>query len=366
MRPARRQGRFARGSCGGRPVSNEDARQFENRKSDHIRLSLDPANQAIGFSGLARVRLRHDAFPELDFADIDTFQEIFGKPAETPMFVSSMTAGHAGSTSLNLTMARVCEKRNWPMAVGSQRKQLQDNDAAREWVEIRKQCPNVRFFGNVGVSQLIRTPTEQIRRLLDSLQAEAMIVHTNPLQECLQPEGTPQFAGALQALERLCHDLGAPVIVKETGCGFSRQTLLRLNGLGIAAVDVSGLGGTHWGRIEGGRSEPGTALFEAARTFADWGIPTVEALRAAVAVKGDYDVWASGGVRSGLDAAKLVALGAQMVGFAKPILEAASLGEDALDRRMAAFEYEFRMALFCTGCATVRDLRENEKWDLVN
>ena len=246
-------------------TSHEDARQFESRKADHIRLALDAATQTDGFSGLDQIRLTHEAFPEIDFKDVDTSLEIFKTRVSAPIFVSSMTAGHAGSLNLNLVMARVCEKRNWIMGVGSQRKQLGDVKAEQEWVEIRKSCPRVRFFGNIGLSQLIKEPTENIRRLLDSLQAEAMIVHTNPLQECLQPEGTPQFRGGLKALERLCKELGAPVIVKETGCGFSKATLQRLNGLGVAAVDVSGLGGTHWGRVEGGRSKPGTWQVRCAR-----------------------------------------------------------------------------------------------------
>jgi isopentenyl-diphosphate delta-isomerase len=346
-------------------ISDENPQQFENRKADHIRLALDPQSQTDGASGLDRLRLQHEAFPEIDFDHVDPSVRVFGESSATPMFVSSMTAGHSGSGQLNLVMARVCEKRNWLMGVGSQRKQLSDRGADREWVEIRKQCPHVRFFGNIGVSQVVKASTDQIRRLVDSLNAVAMIVHTNPLQECLQPEGTPQFSGGLRALERLCRELDVPVIVKETGCGFSRATLNRLRGLGVAAVDISGMGGTHWGRIEGGRSQPGTPLYETARTFRDWGIGTLESLLQALDVAPDYEVWASGGVRSGLDAAKLAAVGARMVGLAKPVIEAAVAGEEELDRRLWTFEYEFKTALFCTGSRTVSELREKQKWDLL-
>lgn len=346
-------------------ASREDSKQFESRKVDHIRLALDHSTQTDGSSGLDSIRLIHEAFPELDLNQVDSSVSLFGKSLASPMFVSSMTAGHEGSLDLNLVMARVCEKRNWAMGVGSQRKQLSEPSAEQEWAEIRKKCPKVRFFGNIGLSQLIREETTSIRRLLDSLQAEAMIVHTNPLQECLQPEGTPQFSGGLKRLERLCKELGAPVIVKETGCGFSSSTLKRLQNLGVAAVDVSGLGGTHWGRVEGGRSKPGTVLNQAASTFRDWGVGTVESLKCAVQLKPDYAIWASGGVRSGLDAAKLVAMGAEMVGFAKPIIEAALSGEEVLDTRMKTLEYEFRTAMFCTGSKTVKDLRETGVWEQV-
>lgn len=343
-------------------VVEENPQQFESRKADHIRLALDERTQTTGGSGLELVHLEHEAFPEIDFKDISLQTSIFSKPIASPLFVSSMTAGHAGSLNLNLVMARVSEKRNWAMGVGSQRRQLSDRQADLEWKEIRKSCPRVRFFGNIGIAQLIQTSIADVRRLADSLEAEAMIVHTNPLQECMQPEGTPQFAGGLRALENLVKELSLPVIVKETGCGFSERTLRRLRGTGVAAVDVSGFGGTHWGRVEGGRSQPGERLQLAAETFGNWGVSTVESLLSAMRIEPDYEVWASGGVRSGLDAAKLLAMGATMVGLAKPIIEAALQGDEVLDRRMELLEYELKTALFCTGSSSLRELREKKVW----
>ena len=346
-------------------VVGENPQSFENRKADHIRLALDQSTQAEGASGLERIRLVHEALPEIDFAEIDIRSSAFGEKTLTPFFISSMTAGHAGSVNLNLTMARVAEKRHWPMGVGSQRRQLTDFSADQEWREIRKACPKVRLFGNIGLAQLIHTSTSEIRRLAESLQAEAMFVHANPLQECFQPEGTPQFKGGLKAIERLVNEIGLPVIVKETGCGFSDRTLKRLNAAGVAVVDLSGLGGTHWGRVEGGRSTPGEKLSLASQTFADWGISTVESLVSALEISPKYEIWASGGVRSGLDAAKLLAMGATMVGLAKPVIEAALLGEDALDRRMDLIEYELKTALFCTGAKTLEELREKKVWQWI-
>jgi isopentenyl-diphosphate delta-isomerase len=348
-------------------LSAETPQLFESRKADHIRLALEDRMQTTGLSGLDKITLLHEAFPELDFNEITIEQQLFsGASASSarvqPLFVSSMTAGHAGSVDLNLSMARVCEKRNWAMGVGSQRRQLTDKSADLEWSKIRKACPRVHFFGNIGLAQLIKTGVDDIRRLSDTLEADAIFVHTNPLQECMQPEGTPQFAGGYRALEKLVKELGLPVIVKETGCGFSPKTLARLNGMGLAAVDVSGIGGTHWGRLEGGRSQPGTTLQKAAETFGDWGIGTVDSVLNAVAVQPDYEIWASGGVRTGLDAAKLIALGAKMVGYAKPIIEAALKGEEELDSAMAQLELELKIALFCTGSKSPAEIQEKKPW----
>jgi len=348
-------------------IAGENPQLFENRKADHIRLALDEAMQSTGMSGLEQVQLLHEAFPELDFADVDIATTLFSKPIASPLFISSMTAGHSGSVDLNMILARVSEKRNWAMGVGSQRRQLTDEKADQEWSHIRKSCPGTRFFGNIGLAQLIRTDVAQIRRLADTLQAEAMIVHANPLQECMQPEGTPQFSGGLKALARLVKELGLPVIVKETGCGFSAATLARIAGLGVAAVDVSGLGGTHWGRIEGGRSRKGEKLQVASETFRNWGVATVDSLLNGLKQPHDFDLWASGGVRSGLDAAKLLALGASFVGLAKPLIQAALEGELALDQCMELFEYELKTAMFCTGSKTIKDLQnqkvEKREWE---
>ncbi len=337
---------------------------FESRKADHIRLALDSETQAVGGSGLEQIRLRHEALPDLNFDDVSISTTLFGREVASPFFVSSMTAGHAGSSDLNLVMARVCEKRNWPMGVGSQRKQLRDSTADQEWKKILKACPNVRLIGNIGLAQVIESDVDEIRRLVDTLNAEAMFVHLNPLQECLQPEGTPRFKGGLQAIATLARELEVPVIVKETGCGFSGSTLRRLDGLGLHAVDVSGFGGTHWGRVEGGRSAPGSLKSQVANDFWNWGIGTVESLQSAIEAETDFEIWASGGVRSGLDGAKLIAMGAKHAGLAQPILRAAIAGEKVLDEVMALFEFELRTALFCTGAESIERFREMKPWDV--
>jgi isopentenyl-diphosphate delta-isomerase len=337
----------------------ESPNQFERRKGDHIRLSLDARVQADGLSGFGDISLIHEALPELNFDEVELFCSSLGEKNRTPFLVSSMTAGHAGSADLNVRLALACEARGWRMGVGSQRRELTDVNASKEWKSVRKRAPKVQLLGNLGLSQLIATPLDQVQKLAEDLQAAAMIIHLNALQECLQPEGTPQFKGGLKALKKLAKFLPVPVIVKETGCGFAKSTLERLQDCGVAAVDVSGLGGTHWGRIEGFRNPE---LKSVAETFSTWGISTVESVMSAVSLKPKYEVWASGGVRSGLDAAKLLALGARTIGVAKPILEAALQSEEALDNRMQLMERELKIAMFCTGCATVTDLRKKKVW----
>ena len=345
--------------------SGEPPQQFENRKQDHIRLSLDDTNEALGASGLDRIQLRHEALPELDFAEISINTHSLGLELASPFLVSSMTAGHPDGEDLNLRLAKACETRGWLMGVGSQRRELNDPSAAQEWKSLRAKAPKAIMLGNLGLSQLIRTPLEQVQALVDSLEATAMIIHTNPLQECLQPEGTPQFKGGFKALRDLCNGLSVPVILKETGCGFSGPTLERLKEVGVAAVDVSGFGGTHWGRIEGGRSQSGSVKSQAARSFWNWGVSTVESLELGLSMAPGYEVWASGGLRSGLDGAKVLAMGARIVGFAKPILKAALKGEVQLHQEMERMEFELKTALFCTGCGNISELQSKGIWSWV-
>lgn len=347
--------------------------QFEGRKRDHIQLALNPANQAAGLGGLEHIRLIHEALPELDLEDVRLESIGLGRPTPTPFYVAGMTAGHADAPRINRLLAEACEERGWMMGVGSQRRELEavGLDAAPErglepgidgWRAFRRDVPRLTLLANVGISQLVSAPVASLRKLVEALEAQALVVHANALQEAIQPEGTPRFKGALAALARACRELrdsGVPVVLKETGCGFSAATLRRLRETGLAAIDVSGLGGTHWGRIEGARAPAGGPQAEAARAFADWGVSTVDSVIAA-RHEGFPEIWASGGVRSGLDAAKLIALGARQAGFAQPALAAALAGEGALRDWMIAREYELRVALFCTGCDSPAVLREKE------
>ncbi|MDX1838639.1 type 2 isopentenyl-diphosphate Delta-isomerase [Legionella taurinensis] len=331
--------------------------QFEKRKQDHIELALMPCNQTDEMNDLDTIHLVHEALPDLDFADISLRGVRFGEPVNTPFLVSSMTAGHQDAARINRCLIAACADKGWAMGVGSQRRELMDDEAAFEWLPLRRDYPQVTLMSNIGIAQLIDTPVKRIQQLTEALEARALIVHCNPLQEVIQPEGTPQFKGCWQAIERVVAALTIPVVIKETGCGFSASTLSRLNNLGIAAVDVSGLGGTHWGRIEGHRAAASPKRQQAAKTFANWGITTVASVRQAAALNPQYELWGSGGVRHGLDAARLIALGASTVGFAKPMLEVALKGFEQVVERMTTIEYELKVAMFCTGSLHLSDLK---------
>ncbi|MFM6926820.1 MAG: type 2 isopentenyl-diphosphate Delta-isomerase [Bdellovibrio sp.] len=339
---------------------NESNTQFENRKRDHIRIALDPRSQAEGQNGLDSIELVHEALPDMNFKEVDISTSFFfsgtSVPLSSPIFISSMTAGHEKGREINEALARLSDRRQLLMGVGSQRRELNDSNAAEEWAQVRKQAPKAKLLGNIGISQLIKTPIDDIRRLVDAAEAVALFVHVNPLQEALQPEGTPNFKNSLEAIENLAKFSQVPVILKEVGCGFSVETLKRLEGTGIAAVDVAGLGGTHWGRVEGYRSQENELLYQVAQTFANWGVSTVQSVLNAQEARVSYEVWASGGVRNGLEVAKLLALGAKKVGLAKPFLEAALQGDEALEALLNRLELELKIALFCTGSKNISEL----------
>ncbi|MBC7386132.1 MAG: type 2 isopentenyl-diphosphate Delta-isomerase [Cryobacterium sp.] len=336
--------------------------RFESRKRRHLELSLDREMQSTAQGGFDEILLEHDALPELDFDEVELTSSFVGRSLATPFFISGMTAGHAEAPAINLRLAKACAARGWIFGVGSQRRELDSPvDAFHEWLELKSKFPTLVILGNIGLSQAISTDVGSLRRLAKNLGADAFCVHLNALQEVIQPEGTPNFRGGLAAIERLVAELGVPLILKETGCGFSAKTLQKVASFNLAAIDVSGLGGTHWGRIEGRRAlEGGDALrSNVADTFRDWGVSTVDSVISAREILTDStEIWASGGVRSGLDAAKAIALGANRVGFAKPALQAALAGENELHAFMEKSEFELRTALFCTGSLRPSDLRE--------
>ena len=349
------------------------ALQFEARKRDHIQHALSPNNQTQGLSFLDKIHLHHNALPELDFDEVRLDSTCLKTILPTPFYVAGMTAGHPDAFGINRTLARACTQRGWAMGVGSQRRQLDAPFATPyggdQWQKLREEVPSLTLFANLGLSQLVTTPIEKILNLVQSIQAQALVIHTNALQECLQPEGTPKFRGGIRKLTETCKELEIPIVLKETGCGFSIKALKLLVHVGLSALDVSGLGGTHWGRIEGARArEINTENLQAraSETFSNWGEPTALSVQNASQILPDLEIWASGGVRSGLDAAKLIALGAHRVGYAKPALEAALLGSETLLHWMELQEFELKTALFCTGFSNPEELRlhKEDVWTL--
>lgn len=341
-------------------------RSFEKRKKSHFFLSLEDSSQSARTAGFDKVQLIHEALPDLDLDQVSLSQRWGKYILKTPFFVSSMTGGWSDSFNFNLKLAKACEKHSWIMGVGSQRGQLSDVSKNKEWEKIREICPNLILLGNLGITQVLKNPLDKILPIIKSLEAQAMIIHLNPLQEALQQEGTPQFKGAFSIIKKMVQELPVPLIVKETGCGFSEDTLDRLTGIGLSVVDISGLGGTHWGRIEGMRYKKEDVQSGIGEVFASWGTSTLDSLIYSQSKKRDYDVWASGGIRSGVDAAKALALGAQFVGFAQPVLKALYQGEEVLDKLMSRLEYELKVSLFCTGSSNVQELQRTKKWKMIS
>ena len=345
--------------------SKDTIENFAKRKAEHITISLQPENEALGHSGFDKINLLHEALPDVNFEDTNITTKNLGIDLPSPFLVSSMTAGHKQGEQINKNIASACEKTGWLMGVGSQRRQLFDNQAKQEWIALRSKYPNTKMLGNIGMSQIITTSPKDIKDILSPINANALFVHANPLQECIQVEGTPQYKGWFNALSNLIDELDIPIIIKETGCGFSEKTLLKLNNLNIHAVDVSGFGGTHWGRIEGARATDNRQRQITAKTFANWGISTVDSLLLAQNLDLNYEIWGSGGIRNGLDAAKALALGANIVGFAKPILEKALIGTDAIVEYMRQVEFELKTALFCTGNKNLESLQRDQVWQTI-
>ena len=341
------------------PFFKKPVSPFEERKIEHIRLALDSRHQVSEGNGFHLVRLRHCALPEMDFGEVDISTQVFSKyRMKTPFIVSGMTGGWKSSYEMNKMIASQCERRGWMMGTGSQRRQLSDPSSNKEWKQIKKAYPNLRLLGNIGLSQLIGTPLNRVRDLVYSIEATGLVVHCNSLQEALQMEGTPSFKGGIFALKELCEQSDFPIILKETGCGFSQDNLEELKDVkGLYGVDVSGYGGTHWGRIEGARvKDKNHPFFLASQTFKHWGNSTLDSLLWAKEIpQRGYKIWASGGIKNGLDAGKGLCLGANIIGFAKPIMDA--LVNKKLGQFMERVELELKIALFCMGRKNIKELR---------
>lgn len=347
-------------------MASKDAIFFESRKQDHLRLALNEQVQALGLSGLDQIQLNHEALPDFDFSDITTEVPMLGQTVSAPIYISSMTAGHQQGHLINQRLASLSSSQRILMGVGSQRKELSDPSAKNEWKDLRKNAPQAMLIGNLGIAQIITSQIEQIYELVESTEALALFIHLNPLQEVLQNEGTPNFKSGLLKIEQLVKKLSVPVIVKEVGCGISAQTASRLTNVGVRHIDVAGLGGTHWGRIEGLRNPESSLQFEAAKTFENWGIPLVQSLLEVRKSTGlETQVWASGGVKSGLDVAKLLAMGANAVGMAQVFLAAATLSNEDLEKKYQQIIFELKIALFCMGFGNVQQLIEKSRTEQV-
>lgn len=327
------------------------------RKDDHIRIVKEEDVEEPG-TGFVDVSLVHEALPEIHLDDVDTTTEMLGTTLDAPVFIESMTGGHPNATKINRALAYAAQEAGVAMGVGSQRAALEEPDrrASYEVVRDSDAGPDAFVYGNIGAAQLDDYGIEGVEECVDMIDADAMAVHLNFLQEAVQPDGDVDATGCLDAIERVTREASVPVIVKETGNGFSRETAERLADAGVDCVDVAGKGGTTWSGVEAYRAASvGDRRGEKLGTrFRTWGVPTV----ASTVLASDVHpcVVASGGVRSGVDIAKAVALGASAGGLAKPFLKPAAQGNDEALEAVKDVVAELRTAMFVTGSNDIDEL----------
>jgi isopentenyl-diphosphate delta-isomerase len=336
---------------------------IRSRKEDHLRLALEDveAHRAVPWE---EIELLHDSVPELDYRDVDISCELLGRRLGAPFVISGMTGGHSGACDVNARLARVASRFGLAMGVGSQRAAILDPTLRDTFRVARAEAPDVFLLANLGVAQLVEQESgpalglDDVRCAIDMIRADALAVHLNFLEEVVQPEGDRNARGCLEAIGVLVHGLGPtfPVVAKETGSGLSPMCAAALAEVGVAALDVGGRGGTTFAAVEGLRAAEGgdEVRSRLGQTFRDWGIPTPVSVIGAVET--GIPVIASGGIRSGYDAARALALGANAVGIARPVLRAALQGEEALVAWVEAFLAELRTALFLTSSRSVGDL----------
>lgn len=340
------------------PVDSEAATETQSRKADHIRVCLEDNVQfRQTTSGLENYRFRHCALPELDWDDIDLSTSFLGKSLQAPLLISSMTGGTEQARAINRRLAAIAQHYRIAMGVGSQRVAL-ENPEVRSTFSVRAIAPDIPLFANLGAVQLNYGCTiESCQRIVDWLEADALILHLNPLQEAVQTGGDRNFRGLLGQIKTLCNQLPVPVIAKEVGNGISGSLAEKLLEAGVSAIDVAGAGGTSWAKVEGERAKDPLQR-RLGNTFGDWGLPTAECLTEIRAVAPQVPLIASGGLRNGLDVAKAIALGANLGGLALPFLQAAAISEAALHDLMEALLAELKTTLFCTGSSALADLQQ--------
>lgn len=341
--------------------------EIPQRKLEHVEIIATQPVQSSAGAGWADVHLMHACLPEVDKDDIDLSVTLLGHRLRAPLIIAGMTGGHVQATPINATLARAAETFGIGMGVGSQRAALRTESLQGTYSVARDRAPTALLLANVGLPQLLDQDDQvaltlaQVENAIQTVRAQALVVHLNYLQEVVQPEGETRAQGALAALTRLCSAVSVPVIAKETGAGISRVQGERLRAAGVTAIDVGGAGGTSFALVEAQRARFRGRELQArlGEVYADWGIPTAVAVAETAGL--GLPIIATGGVRTGLDAAKALALGATAVGIARPALQAALSGYEALAHWLEGFLEELRVAMFLTGSADVAALRRQPR-----
>jgi isopentenyl-diphosphate delta-isomerase len=327
------------------PASDRD------RKAEHLQLALERRMQ-LGVNFFDEYHFPHAALPEIDFAAIDLSVEFLGRRLAAPLLISCMTGGTAMAGQINRNLAAGAEATGVAVGVGSQRKALED-PAKAETFQVRSVAPTVPLLANLGAVQLnYGMGLAECRQAVEMIGADALALHLNPLQEAIQPEGNRNFAGLLAKMGAIASELPVPVIAKEIGCGISAATACQIAAVGIRIVDTAGVGGTSWARIEAQRAGD-LAIGE---LFAGWGLPTPVSIQEVRQVEG-LTVIGSGGVRNGIDVAKALAMGADVVGLAYPFLQPATESPERVVATVERIVQELKICMFCLGVSSVAQLR---------
>jgi isopentenyl-diphosphate delta-isomerase len=329
------------------------------RKDHHIDLCLErDVGSAGAATGLGGYAFEYDALPEIDLDEVDLTTTVLGRELRAPIVIGAMTGGTDRAGRINERLARAAARVGVGMALGSQRAMIVRPELTATFA-VKGAAPDLPLLlGNVGAVQLnYGVGLEQIRRAIDAVGADALNFHLNPLQEAIQPEGDTRFAGLHAKMAAIIPELGVPVLVKEVGAGISARAAAKLASLPLAGIEVAGVGGTSWAKVESFRAPAGSVQAEVGRRLAGFGIPTAASIGICRRAFGDRVVVASGGIRTGMDVAVALALGADLAALAKPMLEAAADSEEAAAHALETLIYELKVICFCTGARNIGELR---------
>lgn len=324
---------------------------ISDRKLEHLLLCLHCDVEAkTKKAGFEEIEFIHRALPEINKEKIDISAELFEKEVDAPIIISAITGGHPASFSVNRELAKAAERLNIGMGVGSQRAGVENPDLTPTYNVVRKNAPNAFIIGNIGATQI-----DYAKAASDMIDADALAVHLNPLQESIQPEGDVDATGYLESIGKVADELDVPLIVKETGAGISREDAIALERVGADAIDIAGAGGTSWAAVESYRAKKGYF----GDLYRDWGIPTA-VCTVEVCESVSIPVISSGGIRSGLDMAKALALGASAVGVALPLLKEAYIGYKAVIAKIEEYMEALKIAMFLVGAKNVEELKRRD------
>jgi isopentenyl-diphosphate delta-isomerase len=334
-----------------------DDSSLANRKADHIRINLEEDVRSDQTTGLEHYAFTHQALPEIDLDTVDLSQMIFNRSIRAPILISSMTGGTQEAGRINQILAEAAQQAGIAMGLGSQRAMLEHPETTGTY-QVRRYAPDILLFANLGAIQLNYTYTiDHCKRAVDLVEADGLILHLNALQEAIQTEGNTRFSGLLRKIERVCKALPVPVIVKEVGWGISGETAHQLVDAGVKAIDVAGAGGTSWSQVEMNRIKYEHRA-KIAAAFRGWGIPTAESIQMVRESLPDSLIFASGGLRDGIDIAKCIALGANLGGMAGLFLKAAAVSLEEVAASIDEIRRELQICMFAAGAGSIRQLQE--------